>query len=481
MPKLPIPDDWTTEQWRCIQIQWPDSSQWLAVLIGFLSHASRGRFWDKSTGSVADVQAIGRDIFFRNYPFNLCSIVDIPGDPSNDDPVDIPSGVAGGCFDELSEVLMSLCGYNPKAFKIEDGELWVKDFCGEWVSIGEITTTGTEPPVNLWDDVDPPPDFYACGKVTSIIDEFAVFSDAVWAYYQNPITFAGLVKAAVNPAVNLHTAHLYQWMAQLYLLGAISNADHWTNADIIAEAKCLALSSLAATGEGTDSEVEAVVSALATAFSNKWGNIPDIYPYSYWDLVRDTYGSKDCRLLLSLGATDGDAVCSCPGDTGAPTEPTAAGWYLSGEMGVSGVAPGGFNDAQASMLITVPHDVYGVIWHVTHVGGDPIIRTKRSNTEYPPTGFDVWMHGINSDDFGSSEDWQCQMGDSAFAEIDGELPETMVQRKAFVWSDTVVSPSVLKGQKALSTINVRAQGDPASANFEMTWRWLYNANSPSHS
>lgn len=67
-----IPDDWTGK-WTCIQVDWPDSPQWLAILAGVLSEMGRGRKWGRESGTITDVQKIGREIFDKSWPFRLCS------------------------------------------------------------------------------------------------------------------------------------------------------------------------------------------------------------------------------------------------------------------------------------------------------------------------------------------------------------------------------------------------------------------------
>lgn len=69
--KLPIPDDWQGE-WCNWSICWPDSPSWEAILMGFLTLPQRGRTWDERTGSVRDVQAIGRMITDENLPLWGC-------------------------------------------------------------------------------------------------------------------------------------------------------------------------------------------------------------------------------------------------------------------------------------------------------------------------------------------------------------------------------------------------------------------------
>lgn len=168
MTGLPIPDDWLNDEWECVQIQWPKSTKWLGILAGLLSTMHRGRTWDEQTGIITSIQEIGIEIYDRNIPFNLCS--SIPGTDGDRDDGDISvCTIPSSAIVDFEEIFtVSLCGYNPKAFKMANGVLYVRDFCGEWVAIGAIS----EQPIV--DDYTPPEitggGYSACGKATAIMD-----------------------------------------------------------------------------------------------------------------------------------------------------------------------------------------------------------------------------------------------------------------------------------------------------------------------
>lgn len=161
MPRLPIPDDWNGE-FECVQIQWPSSPKWMALLAGFIISPSRGWYWDERTGSVKGAQQIGFQIDALNIPFVSCG-----GDAVQIDKEYITRYVESA----ESDFLMSLCGVNPKAFKIENGSLWVKDFCGDWVEIGALTNDviPTDDPVVYPPEIDGG-GYSACGKATAVME-----------------------------------------------------------------------------------------------------------------------------------------------------------------------------------------------------------------------------------------------------------------------------------------------------------------------
>ncbi len=74
MAKVPIPTDWDAETFCCKVVEWPQSPQWEAILLGLLTWPLRGRFWDGATGNIRDVQSVGRQIFDLNV-IEGCALV----------------------------------------------------------------------------------------------------------------------------------------------------------------------------------------------------------------------------------------------------------------------------------------------------------------------------------------------------------------------------------------------------------------------
>lgn len=69
---MPIPDDWDGTTWDCWMIEWPSSTLWTAILCGFVTQPTRGRFWDAATGSVVEAQNTGKQIENRNETEDWC-------------------------------------------------------------------------------------------------------------------------------------------------------------------------------------------------------------------------------------------------------------------------------------------------------------------------------------------------------------------------------------------------------------------------
>jgi len=63
--KVPIPQDWLGE-YCCFSVEWPDSPEWKAILVGQLTAPARGRFYDEKTGNIRLTQDIIRATYDNN-------------------------------------------------------------------------------------------------------------------------------------------------------------------------------------------------------------------------------------------------------------------------------------------------------------------------------------------------------------------------------------------------------------------------------
>jgi hypothetical protein len=190
--KLPIPADWNGEDWRCIQVQWPDSPYWLAMLNGWLSQFKRQRTWDETTGDIDAVKEIGWQIWLANMMLTSCD-----GTPTPPLPPEIIeqftylfAGDSEECEDEMSG-----CGSPTPPIKIEGGHLWYWSCC-QWNDIGTLDGGGAAPP----DDTTPTPPTpadLACRKAVAIVGYlFAMARDAaVQAQTLSPLSWFNLWSA----------------------------------------------------------------------------------------------------------------------------------------------------------------------------------------------------------------------------------------------------------------------------------------------
>lgn len=316
MTKLPIPQDWDGETWECVQIQWPRSTMWLAVLVGLITTPGRGRLWDERTGTITEVQDIASKIAEKNLPVMPCAGCDETPETITLPPEIVYIGVSGGDGLGIEDDMSWVCGVNPSAFKIVDGVLSVKNFCGDWVEIGEV---GTGPgdvvdPVDLYPGSEPDPegDYYACGKVASLQTYLLALSDAFWASYADVETVEATTRAAV-PMATLSRARIYQIAGNMVILDNLGMNDEMFNlADVNQLARCQAVEDVEDTAEGTGDERGVIVEAMASAYYNEVGIMTKSQWFAYWHSMAECIGDQDCRLIMTMGATNADADCDCP-------------------------------------------------------------------------------------------------------------------------------------------------------------------------
>lgn len=304
--KFPIPDDWGGENWQCIRVEWPDSPVFTAILTGLLSALSVGWFWDERSGSVRDAQEIGRDIWERNYPLISCSGGTIEID-------DTATGNSIAIIERGMQI-MSLCGYNPKAFKVENGNLYVRDFCGEWVEVGALygpegkTMEIPAPSVDAEDDAT----YSLCGKAQGYINTIKAVVTAAWeATFMAFLDQEGHVRNAADWAT-MGRQSIWLAIGSAIQSQAVSDEGTVLDDDRWARMVCQAV------GQMSDSPVMSEEDRLACESSMRSVVMADFgaaQKESVWSLVKnsiDALGKGDGRNAGTVGAADLSAECDCP-------------------------------------------------------------------------------------------------------------------------------------------------------------------------
>lgn len=484
--KIPIPDDWQPDgEYVCVEIRWPNSPLWIAILTGFLSLPAYGYFWDERSGTITDVQQIGRAIFDLNFPYTNCGECEdcTPEQPDTDG---IQCFLASALDDTSEDCMGSLCGYNPKAFKIEGGKLWVRDFCGEWVAIGGVGTTSIA--TDDTDDPYLPPEidgggYSACGKatavmemvhgvITSILDEVGNF---IWEWW-------GHVKAD-NPGVGMDA----KWII-IACEGAVNQAaaddaaGEAYDPDALDESTWQSVK-CALARDFTDTLPEPlsgneIRSKLQSYFASEWG-VDILTNAIFVDALRGI-NAESFEDAVILGASYDTSDCDCPSDILGETTPGVDGWYLSAAFDdIDYAVP---DDAWAYFNIheVLKHDIYGVVWEVDYVSGGHKATLKPSNNIGDLTvSYDVMLNGSNSANLALGTMYAA-MGPLAYADV---FPSGGPTRNVdgVGWSDVIASPVALKNQIALYIVAgqaLSAEGDGLWRRYR--WRWVHNINSPSH-
>jgi hypothetical protein len=478
--KLFIPDDWDGE-WQCVRIQWPKSLYWDAILAGMLDDMAAGRKWNENTGSIRAVQAIGDEIFNRNVPFNLCT-------PDQGTDKESVVATSGGCIYWECELMPCLNISN--LLKIENGKLYAKDDCCQWIEVGAIAGV-TE---SVGDDSfenrpsDPDPTYSACGKADAIVSILLSVGNYAWDQRDNdPVTawtnMNGLFPGILSMGFTLNAILAAFDVEVLYDLSQGWYGPELFDATTWQAIKCQLAAQLS--DDSTLPDKDDLFDTMYGFFKAQWPL--DLLAQSFWYNVYRAIGENDVRNYGLMGATNTDVECDCPQaftGFGNETNPSTSGWYWSAESTWSYTAPGGFNDFVVGVMRAAEHDVYGFAWFAEETGGDPIIRVKRKNDYTPLTGseFDEFAFGTNSDDHGS-EEWNIQCGDNAWSEIEGQLSDSEnIHAHEFLYSDTINTPAVPKGEVFYAPIQVRADGDDSARSYGVLhFRELRNTGSPSHS
>ena len=465
--RIPIPSDWNGEDWFCVQLQWPNSPEWISILVGILSNMTRGWYWNEQTGTVTDAQIIGREIFLRNIGFTPCGTGNGSDDGAgNAEPCPQSSGLAS--FDEQE------CDEMPAVTWLdydENGNLrmWFGPCCSQLV---QGTTQDTQLP-------DPYEDqesitYTSCGKADALVEALWSVLDAGWDAQSsaNPFTWVGVVEAAL-PGYNLSDTAIWSLVQQ-----SVDLDNDYSKAEVLTDYRKQQLKCLASAifndqpGGITQTEYDQWRGLSAVVFEGE--------QRQWAQTGMEAIGKGNSSNIAALGAANTDADCTCPAVPGAIVGPTASGWYLEPMETRQVDCIGGFGYTVEFFRQSAPHDTYGAVMWFHRTGGAPLNRAKRGNSCNTPSP-DVCFSQSNSDNWDENISY-CQMGDGAYAELSSLLASPTQDKTINRYSDNVASPYADQGDVIEMPMAAQAQGDEEDiVNMEFTIWWLRNTNSPSHS
>jgi hypothetical protein len=318
MPYL-IPNDYDGESYQCIEIQWPDSPQWRAILRGVISEMFRGRIWDETTGSIKATQEIGREIWARSYPFMPCGSTDCP-EYESDVTVYVGSMFDDDFSDCEEQTTMSNCPIPP--IKIEDGILYWWHCCA-WVPVGSIgSTAGQLPDDPLNTEDDPEFQYSACGKATAIVE---------------------MIYLIVSACYDQIAEYPWRWIPQIEQTCGYDLDNQWLLLNVTG------LIAFDLAGFGTDElfsdlEKQSLICAIAPLMAadgsgisqDTYEEIKEIFAGEFYQdiLARGEFyrnainalGWHDMSAVAQLGVTDTDANCDCPELPFIPVWPDGIEW-----------------------------------------------------------------------------------------------------------------------------------------------------------
>jgi len=307
--KVPIPDDWDGQSWICAQIEWPNSPQWIAILLGFLSQATRGRFWDEQTGSILDTQAIGWQIWDRNFPLTDCE--GLPGQPLTPEQENFI-----GCMLDLGDDDMP-CIDISGMLKVENGILYAKNSCCEWVEIGDFTP-GSSSPALTDDPLNPTHDpgftYSACGKADALVTKLIAVGQSAWNARDDPPWQYTDVFHSDHPDLSGGDIWFIDGVVEVLQLDILSSYEDIFDQVEMGRLRAWLESVLPADKTGLS---ETLFDQMKDKIVQINGGINPLDPVgiakgNFWQLMLNAIGPGDANNIVMLGAGNTTANCDSP-------------------------------------------------------------------------------------------------------------------------------------------------------------------------
>lgn len=311
MPQLPIPQDWNETDWLCLQVQWPDSIEYRALLAGFLSYLTRGRAYDAGTGNIKAAQAIGWEIFDKNMPMIPCEgtppIMPSPGDEP-----------CWRCYEEMNtDESEDDMGCYISDIKCENGQLWVYR-CGKWELVESCDTLTTPPPTDDDDGVKEPEaptteEDWRCSKATIIVDAIFKVAQAELDHYNEVGLFVRSVES--DSGINCNEWQLYN--NQLFLLASLVVMEDFQEA-LSAEHKQDLICKLSQRLDGSNNDIgENQWSIIGKEILAEW--IASPLEFTFISGAKEAIGMQTMRSLTRTGVYLVSGNC-CPPDSELPAD-----------------------------------------------------------------------------------------------------------------------------------------------------------------
>lgn len=480
-----IPGDWDAEAWRCIQIQWPDSPDYLRLLMGLLYTLTRGRAYDRSSGTITEAQAVGWQIFDRNFPFSDCAEAE-----NGDAPQQVVNYLVGGGIvvmeDNMGQVVTNV------TYDAETGELvvWFGHCCSERIQLAGVLTEEEEI-TDPWEDVeeDPPSDCSACGKAKALVDTIYTIAEKIWEngteLWEQPHLWYGNASEAV-PDVTLGIADV-----------------------IDCTARCMAMALLVSEADVFDDDMQ---QWMVSRFEKQMGpdNCNPIGAETYLSLIQhaqdvwDDEGFKGifnkgigaifAQTLRAIGRRDAQRItvggaatvtpdCSEPGSGDEETEPLETHYYLSANLAYmqQNVDDSGWE--KTCVRTNAPHHVYGCLITIETTEDDTIKRMALDPALFGAV--EVSMFSDSSDHL-ENEDFHLGIPLVAMNTTDEGCEEICEALAAQLGFETIIKKSTA-GTPPLGTprsdkgevIGTQIDGQVEPLTFDQ-FRLIYKADDDSH-
>lgn len=458
--QVPIPDDYTGE-WICLQLEWPNSPQWIGILMGLITMVGRGRYWDANTGSILGVQALAEEIFTRNYPFTDCDGQTVTNGGQT------VTGGGGLVYSDWIEGMITNVEFDCTTgiLTFYSGMCCVKEI--------DLSCLGQGGTVIDDDPYDPPAEQQACGKASALVDMLWLVLDAGWdAQGSFPTQWVGIVEASV-PGYDLSDNACWHLVQQSVDLDNDYSKSEVLTDDRKQQMKCLAVSLFDETTVGiTQAQYDAFRGLASVVFEGE---------QRQWALTGiEAFGFGNCVKIAALGAPV-TADCTCP-DYDGLSEPTPTGYYMgvvkpSQNFNVPYDPAGAFpkNDwGWAYINEVATRRIYGCIATLTLVSGSMGI-IKRANDPIDFMGsYDVFLSGSNSDSFGQPLKI-AQMHMQEFSDLGlAALGYTRVEPLSGDGYSGPTTPPVEAGESVLMAFSLQQDGSNLGVVQMTDFRWMIN-------
>ena len=477
--KIPPPDDWDGESWECFQIRWPKSDKWRAILAGLISQPHRGRLWDERHGSITETQTVALEILRRNWPWRDCAGL-------TQAPTVGEFHALGACLECDWEALMP-CIDISAMLKIENGVLYARNDCCEWVAVGAISGPDSaealgDTPLDLTEG-ETPPDYSACGKAAAIVDFAYDLLSAAWQERDEfPWRWVSHIESAMGE--NMSDKWLVGLVLDLDLIAGLgfnleTIGDPWVRQNLL----CRVVNVL---NDGTpDGATQDQYEQIKSLFMND-----NIVYRSVWGDVWDAMGWKLTNRLATLGATNTTGDCDCPDISFLQTYgPDEAGWYLSAPF-TGGMQENSIEEPGGALAVcfadTPAHDCYGVAFKLTWNGATGVV--KRMGSGFSPDCsdpvVDSWCWGDTSDQLQQQPmgTWYVCAGNATNRAIGAALlagQAVVEQSDNSNFGTVIATPGVSAAGENLAGVVYTNTNDPTILVITEV-RWLQNTGSPSH-
>lgn len=201
--------------------------------------------------------------------------------------------------------------------KIENGKLYAKNDCCEWIEVGNLTAASEEIP-DPFATSDPAATYYACGKAAAVMDIATIVGEAVWDCLALPPTqWVGHVKAAV-PGYHLGAPQIAYAVFAAQAVSLVHGENQVFKAEMIQQMVCVIAPFFTADGEPM---TQNTFNDIKGAIHGPWNAANKGTVGSLWVNFLDVLGKTDVSNAAVMGATDSSANCDCPG-VELPADPT---------------------------------------------------------------------------------------------------------------------------------------------------------------